>query len=118
MYGVGHGEIGAANFLAAFWTGAVAVGYSDASRDVALHDIFPSHVFRAWQSAVGALREYGGAGEVHVAITLNRNLLSEGRLEGLVEVRRWTDLRDPTDDEIASVHREVQRALGRAVLEG
>jgi hypothetical protein len=115
-YGVGSPEVGAMNFLAAYWTGAVAIGH-EATEEVALHDIVPSHIARAWRTAVDALTDYGGAGDVHVAIHLNREKLSNRRMGGIVEVRRWTALRQPTDEEIASVEREVRRAFGQAVLE-
>ena len=117
VYAVGVPGVGAANFLAASWTGAVAVGHESA-REVFLQDVLPSDIARAWRTAVGALSDYGGAGDVHVAILLNREKLSERRMGGIVEVRRWSALRQPTDEEIASVEREVKRAFGQAVLEG
>jgi hypothetical protein len=116
VFAVGSPGVLGVNFLGAYWDGGVGCAHA-AGGELPLHDILPHHIARAWRTAVAALREYGGSGEVHVALLLNRKLLSDGRLDGLAEVRRWTDLREPTDEELASVEREVRRAFGQVVLE-
>lgn len=116
VYAVGSPDVGAINFLAAYWTGGVAVAH-EAAEEVTLHDILPSHIARAWRTVVDALRDHGGTGDVHVAILHNRGLLSR-RLGGVLEVRRWSALQQPTEEEIASVQREVQRGFGQAAFEG
>ena len=82
-----------------------------------LQDVLPGAIARAWRTAVEGLRAYGGTGDVYMWLMLDRRPLSEGKLEGIVSVGRWTELREPTEEEIASVDREVRRAFGQMVLE-
>jgi hypothetical protein len=69
-------------------------------------------VRRAWTAGLDVLAGYGASGDVHVALaTWDRGP------DDPVEVHRWTSVRPPSEAELASVQRELERAMGVEFLE-
>jgi gentisate 1,2-dioxygenase len=100
--------------LTVAWDGSVAVAFaSDGAVEAPLLRLATGDlVKRAWSVAARILNAYGARGSVHVAIaTWDRSP------EDVVAVSRWTEVRPPTEAELASVRRELQRAMGEYVLE-
>jgi hypothetical protein len=96
------------------WDGSVAVAFaakSDAEEPL-LYVATREMVKHAWTAAATILEAYGATGQVHLAM-----VTWERVPDSIVEVGRWTDVRAPTEDELASVRRELQRAMGTYVLE-
>lgn len=101
--------------LTVAWDGSVGIAYAASGRaekpllQLATGDL----VRRAWSAAASILGAYGASGTVHVAIAT-----WDQSPEDVVEVARWTSVRPPNDNELASVRRELERAMGEYVLEG
>jgi len=93
--------------------GAVAVGRSDPDLDsglrVAADD--PNSLLPMWAAAVTLLRDLGAEGPAHVAVRL-----WDGR-RGETDLARWSAVTDPGAQELESIQREAQRALGQPAWE-
>lgn len=112
-------EVGQGTTAAAFWDGAVAVVYSDVGREY-LVPTFAHDVRRFWRALVCAVELFGGVGDAHLAIVLNRDhpaLRAERTTVPRTDIRRWTEAREPTAEELDSVVRELERGFGRASWE-
>ena len=97
------------------WDGSVGIAFAYRERpDHPLWQLANTDtVRRAWTVALEILKAYGAAGSVHVAF-----VTSDKAPDDVVEVARKTAVRPPTDAELESVKRELQRAMGEHVLEG
>lgn len=122
--------------IVARWDGSVAVreGFdSDALRD---HDEFsPKSIGRAWGTALETVELLGGAGlaRVHITVEAREESDQDGwweegngtrypepvslipawkRLPPLTTIRREAEMREPTEDELKSVFREIRRSAG------
>jgi hypothetical protein len=97
------------------WDGSVGIIYilgkaaEQPLRGVATSDV----VKRAWTAGLDVLAAYGATGHVHVAL-----LTWDRAPDDPVALQRWTEVRPPTDEELASVRRELERAMGLDSLEG
>lgn len=97
------------------WDGSVGIAFAFRERaDRPLWQLaITDTVRRAWTVAIEILKAYGAAGSVHMAIAMWDKTPTD-----VVTVARWTAVGPPSDVELASVKRELQRAMGDRVLEG
>ena len=65
---------------------------------------------KMWSTGVALLRHLGAHGEMHVAIWLTDQARS-------TEIARWSSVGEPAREELASISREANRALGGAAWE-
>lgn len=110
-------ELGAATTASAFWDGAVGVVLSAEVDDYTVSHL-THDVSRFWRALAEAVRLFGGIGEAHLAVVLNTSHAWLSRVSvqkrPRTDVRRWTQVGEPSSDELASVTREIERAFGRA----
>lgn len=94
----------------AHWDGSMAITHlSGRSRDgVSL--LLDGELERSWRAMVALLGALGADGETFVAIRATHD-----RGAGLVS--RWTELRDPTPEQVGSVERELRRMRGEEAWE-
>jgi hypothetical protein len=108
-------ELGQSTTASAFWDGAAAVAFSDAGGEYTV-DTLTRDVSRFWRALAEVVQLFGGTGSSHLAVLLNprhAGLKKAGKHQPHTDVRRWTEATGPTDDEIASVVRELERGFGR-----
>jgi hypothetical protein len=89
--------------------GSVAVGWFNPDLDAGLPRVAAGTYSpeQIWTAATTIVRHLGGFGPAAMAM-----YRYDPRLGGLA-IARWTEVRDPTTDEIQSIVREARRASGR-----
>jgi hypothetical protein len=100
---------------AAFWDGSVAVVCSHNGNDY-LVPTLTGDVRRFWRGLAAAVQLFGGVSEAHLAIALKTShaaLHRPGREVPRTDVRRWTEARQPSEEELDGAVRELERGFGR-----
>lgn len=113
-------EFGNGTTAAVFWDGAAAVSYSLRGDELYVEEMF-MRISRAWRALGAVLTEFGAKGEAHFAVLVNRDhpaVSSARRGTPSHPIQRWTEIREPDDDELASVERELKRGFGETAFEG
>jgi hypothetical protein len=106
---------GQAVTAAGFWDGAVAAVWSSTETKIMVPEIV-HEAQRFWPTLASTVRLFGGLGEAHLAVVINKGHAGfQGRGQELprTDVRRWTEAREPTSDELESIRRELERGFGR-----
>jgi len=108
-------EIGAAVTAFAFWDGAVAASLSVEDDDFTVPEL-TNNVTRYWRALTDVLSIFNWSGDAHLVVAFNEEKVRAANPKGPVpvtDVRRWTASGAPSDDEVASVVREIERGFGR-----
>jgi hypothetical protein len=106
------------------WDGAVAVSALLTGSVLKTGGLFPLVLLPAWLVAADLVAALGGYGDGRLYLDLDvqdvhANLGDFYRgLPASVQLTRWTELDEPTDDLIGSVQRELERAAGLWSFEG
>ena len=106
---------GQGNTAKALWDGTVAVVLSDGKDDYGVPHL-TSDVGRFWRALAHAVELFGGRGDAHLVVVVNPSHPGLRQSRGAAprtDVRRWTEVREPTDAELGSVVRELERGFGR-----
>jgi len=106
------------------WDGAVGVSAVLTGPILKVGSLFDMVLLPAWRLAADLVAALGGYGDARMhllvevrAIAAHLGELYRG-LPGSVELTRWAEVAEPTDDLIGSVQRELQRAAGLWSFEG
>jgi hypothetical protein len=107
---------GLATEVGAFWDGAVAAVLTYPGEDVSVLDAI---VKRYWRGLVRIAEQYGATGDAHLAVVFNFDHQwfrpADPNELPVTDIRRWTTVAEPTEEEKSSVSRELNRAFGRTV---
>ncbi|MHB1834693.1 MAG: AlbA family DNA-binding domain-containing protein [Solirubrobacteraceae bacterium] len=101
---------------AAYWDGTVAAFLNHADGNYTVADLI-NDAQRFWRMLGHATRIFASAGDAHLALVMNTEHQAVQRGGADVprtDIRRWTEAREPTLGELASLDREISRAFGRA----
>jgi hypothetical protein len=101
---------------AGFWDGSVAVVQSKPGGTTLVPDL-SQDIQRSWRALAVAAELLAGTGDAHLVVLVNAEhpgLASASRDVPRAPIQRWTEVREPTSDELGSVERELQRGFGRA----
>jgi hypothetical protein len=101
---------------AAYWDGTVAAVMNHANASYTVADLI-NDAQRFWRMFGHATRIFDSAGDAHLALVMNTKhpaVQRGGADVPRTDIRRWTEAREPTLGELASVDREISRAFGRA----
>lgn len=111
-------ELGQCWTATAYWDGAVSAVYATSSSDFNISEIV-ARARRAWSVLVSLAADLGGSGAAHVVVTVRPEhaAVSSQRLAPRTPTRRWTELREPGEDELSAVERELRRGFGELVWE-
>jgi hypothetical protein len=102
--------------IGTFWDGAIAATLAVQDDPPMVPQII-SYTRRFWNALAVVNHLYEGEGDAHLVVAFNTDhpgVRGASRNVPVTEVRRWTESRAPTGDELASVEREIERGFGRA----
>jgi|SRR5579884_3029253 len=111
----GSAEAPISTTAAAFWDGAAAISIAT-TEEPPIVPLITHNVRRSWPVLVEIVRAMGGLGNAHLAIAFNTNhpaMQRAGAALPETDVRRWSEIRAPTPEELDSVDREIERGFGR-----
>jgi hypothetical protein len=103
----------------AYWDGAVSAVFTTPSSELYVSDLAP-RINQAWRVLVDLATAAGGRGEAHLVVQVRVEHLAVSARRGIRPrhpIRRWTELREPNEDELGSVRRELLRGFGETALE-
>lgn len=111
-------ELGKSWTVKVYWDGSVSAVYASLSTELYVGELV-ARVQRAWKVLVGAAADLGGRGSAHLVVTIHADneAVAAQRVPPTTPARRWTELRGPTEDELAAVERELRRGFGEAAWE-
>jgi hypothetical protein len=107
-----QGHQDAISIVRASWDGAVAVGQKLAAEDVYLDHFASSSVAQDWEFAESLVQHLGGFGDVYVTVVLTGGRFPRRRSTGHIVMRRGPLLPGVEPDHVASLGREMLRAVG------
>ena len=104
---------------AAYWDGAVSAVFTTPSTELYVSDLIP-RVRQAWRALAKLAVAAGGIGDAHVVVCVRGEhpaVVGHRRGHPPHPVRRWTELREPTEEELSALERELRRGFGETVWE-
>ena len=106
-----------ATTAAAFWDGGVAAALHYSGRQ---HDLpaLEAVIHRYWRGLARIAKHYGGIGEAHLAVVFNfrhPSLSMNPDEMPVTDIRRWTNVGDPSQVEQRSVALELRRGFSEFV---
>jgi Putative DNA-binding domain len=107
-------EFGQAMTAAAFWDGSVAVVQSVRGNELHIPTL-AGNIGRSWKALAEIARQLENRGEAHLAVLVNSDHPAIAQIGSDIPrypIQRWTEVREPTRDELASVERELERGFG------
>jgi hypothetical protein len=93
----------------------VSVVVSDSNDDYGVSHL-TSDIGRFWRALAHAVELFDGTGDAHLVVVVNPSHPGLRQTRGVAprtDVRRWTEVREPTDAESGSIVRELERGFGR-----
>jgi hypothetical protein len=105
--------------LAVYWDGSVSAVFSTGADELYVNDLI-ARVHRGWKAVVEAAKAAGGIGEAHLVLRVRgEHAAVTGHREPhpTQPMQRWTELREPTTNELGSLTRELQRGFGQDAWE-
>lgn len=105
--------------LAVYWDGSVSAVFSAGATELYVDDLI-ARVHRGWNAVVEAAKAAGGVGEAHLVLRIRgEHAAVTGHREPhpTQPIQRWTELREPTTNELGSLTRELQRGFGQEAWE-
>lgn len=110
-------EMGASWTAAAYWDGACGAVFSTPGDEWYSQET-ASRIRQAWRVMAALAARLGGQGDAHLVVRFNEaHPAVSAKLERALEMRRWTTLAEPSDEDFASVERELERSFGGLTFE-
>jgi hypothetical protein len=115
----GSHETHASWTAAVYWDGSASAVFTTPDTELWVHDLLP-RAWSGWRAVVELALAAGGSGQSHLVVNVRAEhaaVKAHKRGRPRHPVRRWTELRAPTHDEIESVQRELLRGFGEEAWE-
>ena len=111
------GPVDAITILRAAWDGSAAAGEKIATDDFYVDEFATSRLAPAWALADQLVRRLPGLGDVYVTVVVAGGRFPRRKDAGYIVMRRGPVLPGVDDDHVASLGRELKRALGYSEAE-
>ena len=106
------GLIDSITVVRARWDGAAASGAKRATEDVLPDSLASAGIREEWERADNLVRRLGGFGDVYVTVLVAGGRFPRRKDDGYIVIRRGPMLPGVDDEQIASMGRELMRAVG------
>jgi hypothetical protein len=108
------GNVNAVTVVRAVWDGSVCVGQKLSTDDVYPDSFAQTRVSAEWQLADRLVQRLGGFGDVYVTVLFAGGRFPRRKQKDFVVMRRGPLLPGVDDEHVASLGRELMRAVGNA----
>ena len=111
------GHVDVITIVRAAWDGSVAVGEKISWEDVYPDNLAETRIASAWRYAEELLQRLGGFGDIYVTVRVVGGHFPRRKESGHIVMRRGPLLPGVDDDHVASLGRELMRAVGNLAPE-